>query len=56
MTHRQFEIAFRLNGSNAATQYTVVTAIDSVMARRIFEQQNPACKVVSTPRDVTERK
>jgi hypothetical protein len=44
MTHRQFEIAFRLNGSN------------SVMARRIFEQQNPACKVVSTPKDVTERK
>jgi hypothetical protein len=56
MTHRQFEIAFRLNSSNAATQYTVVTATDSVMARRIFEQQNPACKVVSTPKDVTERK
>jgi hypothetical protein len=56
MTHRQFEIAFRLNGSNAATQHTVITATDSVMGRRIFEQQNPACKVVSTPKEMTERK
>lgn len=56
MTHRQFEVAFRLNGSNAATQRTIITATDSVTARRLFEQQNPACKVNSTPKDVTERR
>jgi hypothetical protein len=55
MTHRQFEISFRLSGSNDATQRTVITATDSVTARRIFEQQNPSSKVTSTPRDVTAR-
>ena len=52
-TMRTFEISYMLKtSSNSATQKATVQATDSVMARRIFEQQNPQCKVVSTPREV----
>lgn len=50
---RTFEICYILKGSsNASTQRAIIQASDSVMARRIFEQQNPGCKVVSTPREI----
>lgn len=50
---RTFEICYVLtNSSNSATQRTTVQASDSVMARRIFEQQNPQCRVVATPREI----
>jgi hypothetical protein len=50
---RTFEISYVLkNSSNSTTQRTTVQASDSVMARRIFEQQNPECRVVGTPREI----
>lgn len=50
---RSFEISYMLKtSSNAATLKAVIQAPDSVTARRIFEQQNPQCKVVSTPREI----
>jgi len=52
MSQRQFEITYFLQGSNAATQRAIVTATDATMARKIFEQQNPQCKVSGSPREV----
>ena len=50
---RNFEISFILQtSSNSITQRTVIQANDSIMARRIFEQQNPQCKVVANPREI----
>lgn len=50
---RSFEISYVLkNSSNSAMHRTIVQATDTVMARRIFEQQNPGCKIVATPREV----
>jgi len=50
---RSFEISYILkSSSNSITQRTVIQATDSTMARRIFEQQNPQCKIVSTPREI----
>ena len=50
---RNFEISFILKTStNSITQRTVIQANDSIMARRIFEQQNPQCKVVANPREI----
>lgn len=50
---RSFEISYMLkNSSNAATLRTVIQATDTVMARRVFEQQNPGCKIVSAPREI----
>ena len=57
MSQRVFEISYILRtSSNAATQRAYISATDTVMARRIFEQQNPACKVVASVKDVTERR
>jgi len=57
MSQRLFEISYILrNSSNSATQRAYVNASDTVMARRIFEQQNPACKIVSSPKDVTDQR
>lgn len=56
MSTRYFEIKYMLkNSSNNATQVTVIQATDSSMARRIFEQQNPACHITSSPQDVSKR-
>lgn len=50
---RTFEISYILkNSSNSAIQRTTVQASDTIMARRIFEQQNPGCKIVGTPREI----
>ena len=50
---RNFEISYILKTStNSITQRTVIQANDSIMARRIFEQQNPQCKVVANPREI----
>lgn len=50
---RSFEISYILkNSSNSATQRTIIQASDTVMARRIFEQQNPGCKIMGTPREI----
>lgn len=50
---RSFEISFILTGSsNVTTQKMIIQATDPVMARKIFEQQNPGCRVVSTPREI----
>lgn len=50
---KTYEIAYMLKtSSNSATQRITVQASDSVMARRIFEQQNPQCKIASTPREI----
>ena len=50
---RSFEITYILkNSSNAAQHRTIVQATDTVMARKIFEQQNPGCKIVATPREI----
>lgn len=50
---RSFEFSFILIGSsNAATQKAVIRAADSIMARKLFEQQNPGCRIVSTPREI----
>jgi len=50
---RSFEISFVLKTStNSITQRAIIQANDSIMARRIFEQQNPQCKVVANPREI----
>jgi len=50
---RSFEISYILKTStNSITQRVIIQASDSIMARRIFEQQNPQCKVVATPREI----
>ena len=50
---RSFEIPYMLkNSSNAVTLRMIIQAPDPVMARRIFEQQNPGCKIVGTPREI----
>ena len=50
---RTFEISYILkNSSNSATQRTTVQASDMFTARRIFEQQNPGCRIVSTLREI----
>lgn len=57
MSQRLFEISYVLrDSSNATTQRALIHASDTVMARRLFEQQNPACKVVASPKDVTEQR
>ena len=50
---RSFEITYMLkNSSNNAMQSAITQATDSFMPQRIFEQQNPGCKIVSTPREI----
>ena len=50
---RSFEISYILkSSSNSATQRTIIQASDTTMARRIFEQQNPQCKIVAAPREI----
>lgn len=50
---RTFEIKFVIkNSSNSAMQTMTVQATDTVMARRIFEQQNPGCRIAGTPREI----
>ncbi len=49
---RSFEITYFVSGANALMQRTIVQASDPVMARRIFEQQNPQCRVAGTPREI----
>jgi len=50
---RTFEIAYILkSSSNSTTQYAIIQASDTIMARRIFEQQNPGCKVMAAPREI----
>ena len=50
---RNFEIPYILKtSSNTITHRVVIRANDSIMARRIFEQQNPQCKVVANPREI----
>jgi hypothetical protein len=50
---RTFEISYILKtSSNSTMQRAIIQASDTVMARRIFEQQNPQCKVVSAPREI----
>ncbi len=53
MSLRSFEISYVLTGSsNSATLKAIIQATDTVMARRIFEQQNPGCKVVASPKEI----
>lgn len=50
---RSFEITYMLkNSSNCSMQRVVIQATDPYMAKRIFEQQNPGCKIVSAPREI----
>ena len=52
-TMRTFEICYILKTStNSITQRAIIQATDTTMARRIFEQQNPQCKIVSAPREI----
>lgn len=52
-TMRTFEICyFLLTSPSAPMQRAIVQATDSMTARRIFEQQNPATRVASQPREV----
>ena len=44
-----FEISFRLTTTNAPAQKMRIQATDSHAARRIFEQQNPGARMVSSP-------
>ncbi|WP_193211157.1 hypothetical protein [Luteolibacter marinus] len=50
---RSFEITYVLkNSSNSALHRTIIQATDTVMARKIFEQQNPGLRIVATPREI----
>ena len=50
---RSFEISYVLKtSSNSITHRVIIQANDSITARRIFEQQNPECKVVANPREI----
>jgi len=50
---RSFEISYILKtSSNSITHRAIIQANDSIMTQRIFEQQNPQCKVVSNPREI----
>lgn len=50
---RSFEISYVLKTSTSGvTQRAIIQASDTVMARRIFEQQNPQCKVLAAPREI----
>lgn len=50
---RSFEITYMLkNSPSSPTQHAIIQATDPMTARRIFEQQNPGCKVVSAPREI----
>jgi len=51
---KKYEIAFRLTKGNSGQQKTTVSASDSFTARRIFNQQNPGCKIISVPTEVRE--
>lgn len=50
---RSFEICYTLKNSNSTPmQRTIIQATDHFVARRIFEQQNPQCRMVGTPREI----
>lgn len=50
---RTFEITYTLkNPHSSPMQRTTIQATDSFVARRIFEQQNPGCKIFGTPREI----
>ena len=50
---RNFEIPYIVKTStNSITHRVTIRANDTTMARRIFEQQNPQCKVVANPREI----
>jgi hypothetical protein len=51
---KKYQIAFRLVKGNSGQQMTTVQASDSFTARRIFNQQNPGCKITSLPTEVRE--
>lgn len=47
----QYEILYIVQGSGIVQQ-TIITATDAYVARRIFQQQNPQCKITGGPREV----
>lgn len=50
---RTFEITYVLvNSPSTPMQRTTIQATDTVTVRRIFEQQNPQCKLVGSPRAI----
>jgi hypothetical protein len=49
---RKYEITFRLLTGNSPQQKTIVQASDPHTARRIFDQQNPGCAIVGSPREL----
>ena len=51
MANYQYEILYVLT-SGSHMQTAVITATDPSSARRIFEQQNPKCKILGTPSEV----
>jgi len=54
MSQRRFEISYHLINSNSAAQFTVISASDPYTARRIFEQQNPKCRIFGSPKELRD--
>ena len=51
---RKYEITFQLLKGNSPQQKTVVQATDPHTARKIFEQQNPGCRIWGAPQEVRQ--
>jgi hypothetical protein len=53
--NRQFEIRFSLR-DGSQMQTIIIRATDASVARRIFQQQFPAAKIVGTPKPLAEHR